>query len=107
MDKKLRTIQPSVNEIFTSNRTITGKARRNAFEPDEDAVKRLSGKNGEGANVCAVLDFISYGDSNPKVVRDVMSAKEEEIRETLNGAERQNEVDKSAEARSSVWRDAS
>ena len=107
VDKKLRTIQPSVNEIFTSNRTITGKARRNAFEPDEDAVKRLSGKNGEGANVCTVLDFISYGDSNPKVVRDVMSAKEEEIRETLNGAERQNEVDKSAEARSSVWRDAS
>ncbi len=61
----------------------------------------------KGRGVCAVLDFISYGDSNPKVVRDVMSAEEEEIRETLNGAERQNEVEKSAEARSSVWRDAS
>ena len=61
---------------YTSGRTVTRKSRRNTFEPDADATKRLSSKDGEGANVYAVLDFISYGDSNPKVVREVMSAAE-------------------------------
>ena len=80
-----------MNEIYTSGRTVTRKSRRNTFEPDADATKRLSSKDGEGANVYAVLDFISYGDSNPKVVREVMSAalgfvngqEDDERRDTL------------------------
>ena len=75
VDRNKRSIQPLVNEIYTSGVQLRG-SRRNTFEPDADATKRLSSKDGEGANVYAVLDFISYGDSNPKVVREVMSAAE-------------------------------
>ena len=110
VDRNKRSIQPLVNEIYTSGRTVTRKSRRNTFEPDADATKRLSSKDGEGANVYAVLDFISYGDSNPKVVREVMSAAEvsqrveedDERRDTFVVGQEERKDVKSK----SIWRDA-
>ena len=114
--KNARTIQPLVGEIYASTRTVTGKSRRNAFEPDEDAVKRLLGEKGEATNVCALLDFISYGDSNPKVIRDVLSAAEDsqqvgedhgkDEKRDFDGERRTEFKKRNAEARGSVWRDA-
>ena len=114
--KNARTIQPLVGEIYASTRTVTGKSRRNAFETDEDAVKRLLGEKGEATNVCALLDFISYGDSNPKVIRDVLSAAEDsqqvgedhgkDEKRDVDGERRTEFKKRNAEARGSVWRDA-
>ncbi len=58
----------------------------------------------------AVLDFISYGDSNPKVVREVMSAAEvsqrveedDERRDTFVVGQEERKDVKSK----SIWRDA-